>query len=451
MKNQNRLDPDIFAKESIWKLMAKMCLPAIFTILIMVIYNMADIYFIGQLNNPYMVTGLSLCMPITTIIAAIGNMIGTGASSCISVSMGRGDHSKVSQYSSFAFYFSIAVGFLFAFVVLLFKDPILVMLGTSANTYDYAASYLTLIMLGAPLTMLNTAIGQVIRCEGAAVFAMFGNLIGTVLNIILDPIFILGLDMGVPGAAIATLLGTASSSIFYIIFVLKKCRHTTIHVKDFTLTHGIATSVLAIGLPSGVSTMLSSISGIFENNLLVSHGDHYVAAISVAGRATMIIGMLQMGVTLGVQPIIAYSYGAMNKKRMKETIFKTASVTVVLGLILTLLCRGFATQLVAAFLNDATIIPLGVLVIRIGTLMGPFTGLYELCTTFLQSTEKPSYALFVSILRQGLIYIPALYILDQINGFEGIVWAQPLATLIALILGITFALIRYRQIKNSMH
>lgn len=448
MKKEQRLNPDIFAKESIWKLMVKMCLPAVITILIMVIYNMADIYFIGQLKDPYKVTGLSLCMPITTLLSALGSMIGTGASSCISVAMGRGDDSKVAHYSSFSLYFSIFIGALFAAVVLLFQNPILDLIGTSANTRGYAASYLSLIMLGAPLTMLNTATGQVIRCEGASVSAMVGNLLGTILNIILDPIFILVLGMGVPGAAIATLIGTASSSIYYIVFIMRKCKHVTIHLHDFTLGQGVATGVLAIGLPSGVSTLLNSISGIFENNLLVAHGDHYVAALSVAGRATMIIGMLQIGVAMGVQPIIAYSYGARNWKRMRETILKTSLVTVILGLALTLLCRGFSTALVKAFLDDTTIIPLGVYVISIGTLSGPFIGLYQLCTTFLQSTEKPSYALFVSLLRQGVIFIPALYLLDSLYGFHGIVWVQPLATFIALGLALIFALHHYKQLRT---
>ena len=161
----------------------------------------------------------------------------------------------------------------------------------------------------------------------------------------------------------------------------------------------------------------------------------------------MIIGMLQIGVAMGVQPIISYSYGAKNWKRMRETIQKTSIATVLLGLVLTLLCRSFATPLVTAFLDDATIIPLGVYVISIGTLSGPFIGLYQLCTTFLQSTEKPSYALFVSILRQGLIFIPALYLLDHIAGFRGIVWAQPIATFAALGLGIAFALHHYKKIQ----
>lgn len=378
MKKEQRLNPDIFAKESIWKLMVKMCLPAVITILIMVIYNMADIYFIGQLKDPYKVTGLSLCMPITTLLSALGSMIGTGASSCISVAMGRGDDSKVAHYSSFSLYFSIFIGALFAAVVLLFQNPILDLIGTSANTRSYAASYLSLIMLGAPLTMLNTATGQVIRCEGASVSAMVGNLLGTILNIILDPIFILVLGMGVPGAAIATLIGTASSSIYYIVFIMRKCKHVTIHLHDFTLGQGVATGVLAIGLPSGVSTLLNSISGIFENNLLVAHGDHYVAALSVAGRATMIIGMLQIGVAMGVQPIIAYSYGARNWKRMRETILKTSLVTVILGLELTLLCRGFSTALVKAFLDDTTIIPLGVYVIA----LAHFPDLLSVSTNF---------------------------------------------------------------------
>ncbi len=444
-KERKKLDPSIFANESMGKLMVKMCLPAVFTILIMVIYNMADIYFIGQLKNAYMVTGLSLCMPLTTVLSALGSMIGSGASSCISVAMGREDYSKIAKYSSFSFYFSILVGLVYGAIVLILRDPILTMLGTSANTRPYAETYLTLIMLGAPLTMLNTGVGQVMRCEGASVPAMIGNLFGTILNIILDPIFILGLGMGVSGAAIATLLGTLSSTIFYITYTLKKCKYTTIHLKDFTFLGGVASSVLFIGAPSGVSTLLNSISNIFENNLLANIGDNYVAALSVAGKATMVIGMLQIGVAMGVQPIIAYSYGAANHKRMKECVLKTAATTVAIGLVLTLLCRGFAGQLVKAFLDDPAIIPLGIFVIGISTLSGPFIGLYQLSSVFLQATEKPSYALFVSLLRQGLIFIPLLYLLNYLAGFTGIVWAQTAATFAACFMGMVFALYHYKK------
>lgn len=181
--------------------------------------------------------------------------------------------------------------------------------------------------------------------------------------------------------------------------------------------------------------------------LLAAHGDQYVAALSVAGRATMIIGMLQIGIAMGVQPIIAYSYGARNWKRMSETIKKTAAFTVGFGLILTVLCRIFSGQLVAAFINDAEIIPLGMYVISISTLVGPLTGIYQLCITFLQSSEKASYAVFVSVLRQGLVFIPALYLLDKLFAFDGIVWAQPAAMIFSLALALALALHHYHKIR----
>lgn len=163
----------------------------------------------------------------------------------------------------------------------------------------------------------------------------------------------------------------------------------------------------------------------------------------------MIIGMLQIGVAMGVQPIIAYSYGARNWKRMRETILKTSLVTVILGLALTLLCRGFSTTLVKAFLDDTTIIPLGVYVISIGTLSGPFIGLYQLCTTFLQSTEKPSYALFVSLLRQGVTFIPGHFTFwIPFYGSMVSCGLQPLATFIALGLALIFALHHYKKLRT---
>ena len=450
MEKQKKIyGSEIFATESIWKLMAKMCVPAVITILIMVIYNMADIYFIGQTGDKFKVTALSLCMPITTILSAMGSMVGTGASSCISIAMGRKDSSKVRKFSSFSFYFSILVGVLYAAVIYIFMNPILDLIGTSANTRGFAQSYLIFILLGAPLVMVNTTMGQVIRSEGAATEAMIGNMFGTIVNIVLDPIFILTFDMGVPGAAIATVIGNGCSTVFYIVFMLKKAKLLSISPKYFTMRNGVALGVLSIGLPSGVSTLLNSVAGIFENNLLVAHGDQYVAALSVAGRATMIIGMLQMGIAMGVQPIIAYSYGAKNWGRMNETIKKTAWFTVGVGLVLTILCRIFSGQLVAAFIDDAEIIPLGMYVISIGTLVGPLTGVYQLCITFLQSSEKASYAVFVSVLRQGLVFIPALYILDTLFGFDGIVWGQPAATIFSLVLAFVMAMHHYRNIRRA--
>lgn len=438
---------EIFAKESIWKLMAKMCIPAVITILVMVIYNMADIYFIGQTGDKFKVTALSLCMPITTILSALGSMVGTGASSCISIAMGRNDNSKVRKFSSFSFYFSIIMGVVYAAVILVFMNPILDLIGTSDNTRAFARSYLIFMMMGAPLVMVNTTMGQVIRSEGAATRAMLGNMLGTVINIILDPIFILVFRMGIPGAAIATVIGNACSTVFYTAFFINKAKILSISPKEFTFRNGIAVGVLSIGLPSGVSTLLNSLASIFENNLLAAHGDQYVAALSVAGRATMIIGMLQIGIAMGVQPIIAYSYGARNWKRMSETIKKTAAFTVGFGLILTVLCRIFSGQLVAAFINDAEIIPLGMYVISISTLVGPLTGIYQLCITFLQSSEKASYAVFVSVLRQGLVFIPALYLLDKLFAFDGIVWAQPAAMIFSLALALALALHHYHKIR----
>ena len=341
------------------------------------------------------------------------------------------------------------LGAAYAIIIYIFMSPILDLLGTSSNTRDFAQSYLFFILLGAPLVMVNTCMGQVIRSEGAATQSMVGNMIGTIVNIILDPIFILFFGLGVPGAAIATVIGNACSTVFFVYYLLKKSQKMSILPKDFSFQRQLVFAILSIGLPSGISTLLNSISSIFENNLLVGHGDQYVAAFSVAGKATMIIGMLQMGIALGVQPIIAYSYGAKKWDRMNETIRKTAGFTLVLGLLLTIVCRIFSHQLVAAFLDDAEIIPLGIYVISISTLTGPLTGVYQLCTTFLQSTEKAGYAIFVSVLRQGLVFIPALYIMNRLFGFNGIVWCQPAAMVISLILAFFLAMRHYRQLRKK--
>ncbi len=440
---------DMFATESMWKLMAKMCIPAVLTILIMVIYNIADIYFIGQLGDSMKVAGISLVMPLMTINSALGSMMGTGCCSCISVALGRHDTDKVKKFSSFSLYFSLIIGVVFAAIIYIGMNPILTILGTSNATRGFAEEYLRIIAAFFPVMIANTTLGQVIRAEGAAKEGMLGNMIGTIANIILDPIFILVLNMGVSGAAIATVIGNLLSLAYYFWYFTKKSYSLSISIKDFTFATEISIACLAIGLPSGISTVLSSIANIFENNLLVGYGDNYVAAMSVAGKATMVIFMLQMGVAMGMQPIIAYSYGARNWSRMKESIAKTAIFNIVLGTGLTILCRVFGQNLVTAFIDDSSVIGIGITVIGISTLTGPFVGLYQLCTGFLQATEKPSYATLISLLRQGLLFIPAIYIMNRLFGFLGIIWCQPVVTFLSIMIAILLSVVRYRQIIRN--
>ena len=435
-----------FGTESIWKLMLKMCLPAVFAILIMVIYNMADVFFIGQTGDAMKVTAISLTSPILTILIALGTMIGVGSCTAASISLGRNDKELVKNISSFCCYFSIGIGILFAVSVLVFIHPILDVIGTSENTREYARTYLTILALSSPVMIFNNAVSNFIRAEGAVKESMIGHILGSLINIILDPLLILSLNLGVTGAAIATAAGSLISCVYYLWYFHKKSPNFSIHIRYFSLQRKVAWFSISLGLSTGISTILSCFTEILQNNLLVSYGDNYVAALAIADKATMIIFMLQMGLCIGIQPVIAFNYGAGNKKRMNETIVKTAVVNLIIGITFSILCRVFGRTLVSTFINDPDIISLGTFIISVTTLTGPIVGLYELCTTFLQSTEKASFATLVSLLRQGILFIPSLFLMNALLGFTGIVYCSPITSVLAFIISLALCLIQYRRI-----
>ena len=439
----------VFFEGSPWKVIWQMCVPSVLTILVMMIYNMADIFFIGQLNNTMMVAGLTVATPIMSVLSALGSMIGGGACAALANAIGDKQWNKAKSLSSFAFWGAALTGLGFMLVIQLSLEPLLEFAGAKSGSMPYAKTYLRIISLGAPLMIVPTACGSLIRAEGAAKQAMLGNMLGTVTNIILDPILILLLRMDVAGAAIATVIANGISCGYYIWYLTKKTAVLTMVPQFFTLRHGIPQKVLVLGLPTAVGTLMSSASTLLSNNLLSGYSESALAARGVSSKVIMIVTMLQMGITMGIQPVLAYFYGAKNTGKLKEYLQKCALVTVIAGASLTGICLIFGPQLLGFFLDDPEVIKQGTVFIRIGILAGPIAGIQQLSTSFLQSTEKPAYALILALTRDGLVYLPLLYLLDHFYGITGYIVARPVATLACAMLGLTFILRRYRQLQQK--
>ena len=263
----------LFENAPIPKAVAIMAIPTMISMLVVVIYNMADTFFIGQTGDPMQVAAVSLATPVFMVFMALGNLFGIGGSSAISRALGEKNPERAKHISSFCCYGSLGLGIIMAVLFLIGMDFILKMIGASENTAGYAREYLSYIAFGGPFIMFGTAFGNILRGEGASKESMIGNLIGTVTNIILDPIMILVFGWGVAGAAIATVIGNMAASAFYIIYFLMKKSSLSIHIKDFRMGNQIASSVTAIGIPASLNNILMSCANIILNLALTGYGD----------------------------------------------------------------------------------------------------------------------------------------------------------------------------------
>lgn len=309
---------------------------------------------------PLQVAAVSLATPVFMVFMALGNLFGIGGSSAISRALGEKNEQRARQISAFCCYGSLGVGILMTLIFILFMDGILKMIGASPATIDYARQYLTFVAIGAPFVMFGTAYGNIVRGEGAAKESMIGNLIGTITNIILDPIMILWLGWGVSGAAVATVLGNVAACIFYLYYLLHK-KETVLSIKpsDFQWKNRIASGVFSIGIPASLNNILMSCANILLNKVLISYGDTPVAAMGIAMKANMIVILLQIGLCAGIQPLIGYNYGARNVKRLKKIFFFTGLCAVIMGTVLTLLMVIARKPIIHAFINDQEVVTSG--------------------------------------------------------------------------------------------
>lgn len=440
----------LFEKESVWKAIAKMSIPAVITSLVIVMYNIADMFFVGKTGDPFQLAAISLAGPIFSVLMALGALIGSGSSAAIAKALGNKDTDQVKVYSSLCCCFSFILGIILAAVLLLGRGPILTLLGTTPEVRSFTNTYLTILAIGSPFILFANATANVIRSEGAAKESMIGNGIGTLVNIILDALFILVFNMGVGGAAIATVIGNIIGALYFVHYLTKKTKALSLHPKYSRHQERALIHLLALGLPTALSSILMSVSSTFSNQLLSSYGAYSIAAMAVAGKASMIVAMVQIGICMGSQPLIAYNYGAKNIGRMKEIIKKMAITTVITGIGLTLLCLAFKGPLVTMFVNDAQVITLGKEMMTIMLLSSPVIGFYYLSTCFLQSAGNAASANVVAVLRQGIILVPMLFLLNRLFGLNGLIYAQIVADIISILLGILLCVRQYRKLNSTV-
>ena len=431
---------ELFGTGSIWRAIAQMSIPAVITMLVMVIYNMVDMYFVSKTGEAAQIAAISLASPVFQAQSAFGTLIGAGGCAVISNALGKGDWVKVKASSGACMVMVLVSGILLGSLILLFPDFVMNLLGADSDTWQFTKDYVCILAGGMVFSIFSTVFANIIRAEGASKESMIGNGIGTVANMILDPIFILWLDMGVKGAALATVLGNVLAAIFYLYYFLRRETALSLHPKYVLPMPVVFGSVLLLGVPSAISNLLAGLTNTISNHILIGYGASTVAAVGVGGKASMIVTMVVMGICIGVQPVIAYNYGAGDKKRTKEALYKTGILALGVGIGLTAFCFLFRNRIAAMFLEDPSLLEQSVHIMEIHLILVPFIGLYYIGVNFLQAAGKALLATVLSAFRQGIFYVPAILSLHQIAGLEGVYYTGVVTDLGAILLSVSLLL-----------
>lgn len=445
---------ELFESMSVPKAVATLAVPTIISQLVVMVYNLADTFFVGQTNDPNQVAAITLVFPAFMTLTALANLFGIGGGSLISRALGERNYSKAKKTAAFSFYTAIAVTLCYSILILIFKEPFLNMLGATELTREYAGSYLIwVLVIGGVPTMLNMLLGHLVRAEGAARQASIGMALGGILNIILDPIFILpfGFNLNITGAAIATMLSNTAATVYFLIYLYRVRRKSMISIRprDFGVQKEICRSVAVIGLPAAMMTFLAVISNMVLNNLASGYGERAIAAIGIAKKVDMLPLNVTLGLAQGVVPLLGYNYAARNYERMKAASRFTRLTAVGFSVMCIIVFEIFAPQVVRLFIKDAATVKLGASFLRILCLMTPFLATSFLVTTMFQASGQSKQALVLSTFRKGTVDIPLMFLMNALFPLYGLLWVQPMVDTASAALAITLNRKFLHEIQHS--
>lgn len=417
-----------------------MIVPAVISQLIVLIYNMADTFYVGQTGNPYMVAATSLILPIFNITLCLAGLAGTGGGALISRLLGEHREEEAERVSVFTICLAVFTAAVFSVGIGIFMNPLLKLLGAGENTYEYAGQYaFCVIVLGGIPTVLSNVLSNLIRSIGCSKVAGKGIILGGLLNIALDPLFMFVLlpdGCEVLGAGIATCLSNCFACLFFIIVMARMKGQS---VLTFDLRKGrpdkeSIESIFAVGIPSAAASFLFDLDYVVIDKLMVSYHDLALAAIGIVLKVERFPLNVGIGICQGMMPLVAYSYGARNKKRMNDAI----RLSRILGLLIAagsiLMYEIFAGQLIRIFISDSQTIDLATSFLRIRVLATPLMFLSFFTVYLFQAFGMGKKALFLGMTRWLVFNIPMLFILNGIFGMYGIVWSQVTADTLTVLL-----------------
>lgn len=420
-------------------------LPSVLSMMVSILYNLTDTFFIGKLNDPVLVAAVSISLPLFTFQMAIAGIFGNGGGSYLSRLLGRKDYQGARETATTAIVTSGIVSIIIAVGGTLLIPSFLRAVGASEQTYQPAYNYMFWIMLGTPFIMLKFTLVQLLRAEGAAKAAMAGLMLGTGLNIILDPLFIFVFNMSVTGAAVATVIGQAIATGFFIYYYLSGHSIASPALRFLRFDLEIYKQILFIGIPASLSQIMMGIGNMISYRLGGYYSDLHVAALGVASRVFSIPSFVFIGISVGVQPLIGFNYGAHNYPRMKKAIRQSITICLWMSIFFLLLLIFFPVQILSAFTKEKDVITYGSSVLAAYIFVIPVMAMGMILMTSLQSMGKAFQAFIIAISRQGIVYIPLIFLLNAQLSFEGLVLALPLADMITTSLSFAFV---YHILKN---
>lgn len=439
MQNSNL---ELMETAPVKKAILKLAIPTVLSTIIQLIYNLTDTYFIGLLDDPIQLAAISLAFPVFMMIQAVGNIVGSGAPSYISRSLGAKKYDEARHTSAVAFYSSAAIMVVMTAVSLLFIKPILGLIGTSSASIGPTRDYLSVICGCSVILTMQIILPAMLRAEGKVRQAVIGMVIGTVTNIVLDPLFILGFHQGAAGAAWATVIGNCLAVIYYLTVYIRGKSILSISPKDFQPSTHIYGEILKIGLPSSISQIVMSVANLLTNNLAAGYGDNVISAFGVAGKLLIMAVMIVIGYVTGYMPFAGYSYGARNTHRLIEAL----KFTMLSGTVACLVFLGVfllsGPMFMRVFTSQQELIDLGVRIMHAQAWSIPLLAVQMTMMVTFQATGQAIKATIVNLGRQCLLYLPLLYLFNALWQLGGLMYAQCVAdiltTLIAVLLGVPF-------------
>lgn len=421
-----------------FKAVITMSVPVIIGMMVMVLYNLVDTYFIGKMDDPLKLAAANLSTPIMMCCIAISSMIGTGAASYIARSLGGGKKERADKTLAISVIIIVIFSLVISVFGTIFIKNIVSILGASEETAGYTVEYVGVIFLGAIFIMGDYVLGQLLRAEGSTMLSIVGMLLGTVINIILDPIMIFTLGWGVRGAAIATVIGNICGTLFFIGCYYKKKTVLTLDFSLISFDKPILKEIFYVGIPATLEQLLTTAAVIICNNLAAGYGDITVASMGVASKVMTIGNYVYMGFAAGSQPLMGYNYGAKNFKRVKALLKAAVTSTTVVELVVMAIFGIFAPSIVRLFSKDREVIVTGSIILRALMLNLPCVGATSISRVTFQSMGKPLPALIITICRQGVLYVPLQLILNKIFRFSGFIYAQPITEVIMMAISVSF-------------
>ncbi|MCF0135966.1 MAG: MATE family efflux transporter [Lachnospiraceae bacterium] len=460
-KLQTKEERDLlFSSAPVGKALMTMAIPTIVSQLINLIYNMADTFFVGRTGNPYMIAAVSVSFTLFLFNIPLSGLFGVGGGSYIARLLGKQQYDKISHICAFSIYGSLALTLVYSLAVFLTLEPLLYLLGASSETIGFAKQYvMVVVIIGNIPTVVSATMSHMLRNAGYSKQAGFGLSGGGILNILLDPLFMFVLmpdGYQVLGAAIATCLANTATLIYFILVIQRTKDETglSLDIRNVKVDKEDAVEIFKVGIPSAITTLLMDFSNMFLNASMAAHGDLQMAAYGIVGKIERLSNAICLGISIGSLPLIAFNFSAGNFKRMKAIIKAAIFSSLCVGLCSIGIYQLFAAPLVHFFISSkgnaqevALTVSYGISFLRLRCLNAPFTGLNFAANNTFQATGDGKLSLIQAFIRQMLLYVPLIFILDKLWGETGLMLSYPVTEVVSCLVALLLLINKLKKLS----